>query len=111
MTCCVTRKTSGGWDEKLKPVTDFTFKKLMAYRFAQQKVVDTRVSALREIINNIRAVKLYAYETFFLHKVSDMRSSERGKLKSNGRYRAAISGGLEFVPVLAAVCVSGVGWG
>lgn len=81
-----------------------TFKKLMSYRIAQQKVVDERVSALREIINNIRAVKLYAYETFFLGKVSEMRSRERSRLKSNGRYRAVLSGGLEFIPVLAAVC-------
>lgn len=80
----------------------------MAHRIAQQKVADERVSALREIINNIRAVKLYAYETFFLGKVSEMRSRERSRLRSNGGYRAVLSGGLEFIPVLAAVCEIGL---
>lgn len=68
------------------------------------KVVDTRVRLLSEIINNIRAVKLYAYENFFGEKVSVLRREELAKLRRNGINRATMFATMSFIPVLAAVC-------
>jgi ATP-binding cassette subfamily C (CFTR/MRP) protein 1 len=65
------------------PFQGWLFGKLMSYRGTQEKIVDQRVRLLTEIINNIRAVKLYAYETFFGKKVSELRTQELAKLKGS----------------------------
>jgi ATP-binding cassette subfamily C (CFTR/MRP) protein 1 len=86
------------------PFQGWLFGKLMAYRGTQEKIVDQRVRLLTEIINNIRAVKLYAYETFFGHKVTELRSQELAKLKGFGLMHALINSTFYFLPILAAVC-------
>lgn len=67
------------------------------------KIVDTRVRLLTEVINNIRAVKLYAYEVFFGEKVSALRRGELAKIRRNGLNRATMNSSMTFVPILAAV--------
>ena len=54
---------------------------MITYRQAQMQIVDKRVRLLSEIINNIRAVKLYAYENLFGEKVSHYRRQELAKLR------------------------------
>lgn len=88
------------------PFQGWLFGKLMAYRGTQEKIVDQRVRLLTEIINNIRAVKLYAYETFFGQKVSELRTQELAKLKGFGLMHALINSTFYFLPILAAVCES-----
>lgn len=85
------------------PFQGWLFGKLMSYRGTQEKIVDQRVRLLTEIINNIRAVKLYAYETFFGQKVSDLRTQELAKLKGFGLMHALINSTFYFLPILAAV--------
>ena len=69
-------------------------------------IVDSRVRLLSEVINNIRAVKLYAYEAFFGEKVSELRRQELEMLRRNGVNRAVMFSTLSFVPTLATVCES-----
>ena len=88
------------------PFQGWLFGKLMSYRGTQEKIVDRRVRLLTEIINDIRAVKLYAYETFFGEKVSELRTQELAKLKSFGLMHALINSTFYFLPILAAVCKS-----
>jgi ATP-binding cassette subfamily C (CFTR/MRP) protein 1 len=86
------------------PFQGWLFGQLMKYRSKQEAIVDQRVRLLSEIINNIRSVKLYAYETFFGEKVQDLRSQELSKLKGFGLMHALINSTFYFLPILAAVC-------
>ncbi|EIW71607.1 hypothetical protein TREMEDRAFT_27765 [Tremella mesenterica DSM 1558] len=85
------------------PSQGFMFKKLLSYRKSQEKLVDSRVRLLTETINNIRAVKLYAYEKLFLDKVSAIRKREHARLKKFGFVRSAVWATFDLAPVLAAV--------
>lgn len=79
------------------------FKRILRYRQAQQKLVDKRGKLLSEIISNIRAVKLYAYETHFAKQISAIRIEELTKLRQYGLIRSAVTSTFAFTPVLAAV--------
>ncbi|OCF37123.1 hypothetical protein I316_01029 [Kwoniella heveanensis BCC8398] len=72
-------------------------------RKEQNQVVDTRVRMLSEILNNIRAVKLYAYEVWFGDRIAKMRGNELGKFKSNILSRSILTSTMSFVPTLAAI--------
>ncbi|KAK4686687.1 hypothetical protein P7C73_g3435, partial [Tremellales sp. Uapishka_1] len=85
------------------PLQGFMFVQMITYRQQQMKIVDTRVRLLSEIINNIRAVKLYAYEVFFGEKVSSLRRQELAKLRRNGLNRSTMNATMSFIPILAAV--------
>ncbi|CAD6567059.1 MAG: hypothetical protein TREMPRED_003289 [Tremellales sp. Tagirdzhanova-0007] len=85
------------------PIQGHMFVRLITYRQAQMKIVDVRVRLLSEIINNIRAVKLYAYEVFFGEKVSKLRRQELAKLRRNGLNRATMNATMSFIPILASV--------
>ena len=78
----------------------------MTSRTEQQRLVDGRVRLLNEIINNIRAVKLYAYESHFADRISDIRQQEHVKLGRYGLLRSLVNGIFYFTPILAAVCES-----
>ncbi|WWC92897.1 uncharacterized protein L201_007859 [Kwoniella dendrophila CBS 6074] len=59
------------------------------YNYSDQKeqYTDTRVRLLTEILNNVRAVKLYAYERFFGDKVADIRREELKKIFGYNSHR------------------------
>lgn len=76
----------------------------MVYRNTQEAIVDIRTRLLTDVISNIRAVKLYAYEGFFGKKVSDLRDQEMEKLQKFGFVRSLIMSTFGFLPILAAVC-------
>ncbi len=86
------------------PFQWYMFRRMYHYRDEQQKVVDQRVGILSEVIGSIRAVKLYAYETYFSLKISRKRQEELAKLQQNGISRAFTTATMAFVPVLAAIC-------
>ena len=85
------------------PMQGQMFVRLITYRHEQMAIVDKRVRLLSEIVNNIRAVKLYAYETFFGDKVAGYRRQELSKLRRNGLNRATMTATMSFIPILAAV--------
>ena len=43
-------------------------------------ITDKRVSGMKEIINSMRLIKMYAWEESFLSKILDIRSKEVKKL-------------------------------
>jgi hypothetical protein len=57
-----------------------------------------------EIINNIRAIKLYAYKKSMSHKVLTVQSEEMVVLRAYGGLRSTLNSLFGFIPVLAAVC-------
>jgi hypothetical protein len=88
------------------------FAKMLSYRSTQQSHVDTRVRLISEVINHIRAVKLYGYQTHYAQAVSGLRWKELEELRRSGFVRAAMAGllvraamaGLGYlIPTLAAV--------
>jgi ABC-type multidrug transport system fused ATPase/permease subunit len=88
------------------PFQGWLFGQLIKYRAGQEKIVDKRVRLITEVINNIRVVKLYAYESIFGEKVAELRSQELEKLKGFGLMHALINSTFYFLPILAAVCES-----
>lgn len=90
------------------PFQWYMFKRMYRYRDAQQKVVDQRVRILSEVIGSIRAVKLYAYETYFSQKISSKRKEELAMLQQNGVSRAFTTATMAFVPILAAIGKSNI---
>jgi len=67
-------------------------------------VVDKRVRLLSEVINNIRAVKLFAFEAFFGERVTQLRRQELDKLRANGLNRSFMFSTVTLVPTMAIVC-------
>jgi hypothetical protein len=79
------------------------FTQMVKYRQKQLVHVDARVRLLSEVIENIRAVKLYAYGKLFGEQVRDLRKSELKELRKNGFNRATMNATMAFIPTLAAV--------
>lgn len=73
-------------------------------RKQQMVVVDKRVRMLSEVINNIRAVKLFAFESFFGERVSDLRRQEIDRLRANGLNRSFMFSTITLVPTMGIVC-------
>ena len=82
------------------------FFSMISNRRKQMVIVDKRVRLLSEVIQSIRAVKLYAYEAFFGDKVMDLRRKELEMLRKNGVNRAFMFSTITFVPTLATVRMS-----
>ncbi|WVQ83340.1 hypothetical protein IAT38_005479 [Cryptococcus sp. DSM 104549] len=85
------------------PLKAWMYKRISALRLDQNKIVDTRVRLLSEILNNIRAVKLYAYETLWSKKIGDMRALELEKLRHNNISKSGLNTAMSFIPTLAAI--------
>lgn len=75
----------------------------MQLRRKQTKAVDERIRLLGEVINSIRAVKLYAWESHFGTKVSAIRSMEHSILRRIGLFRATVNSSLYVLPVFASI--------
>jgi len=85
------------------PLMGFLFRGLIASRRKQMATVDLRVRLLSEILNSIRQIKLYAYESYFIKRVMTYRNQEIERLKSNVRHRAMMISTMTFLPTMAAV--------
>ncbi|SMN22408.1 similar to Saccharomyces cerevisiae YGR281W YOR1 Plasma membrane ATP-binding cassette (ABC) transporter [Maudiozyma saulgeensis] len=57
-------------------VTMVVFKSIIKYRVTANKFTDARVGKMREILNNMKMVKYYAWEDAYESNVQDIRSSE-----------------------------------
>lgn len=86
------------------PLQAFMFAVMVRTRQSQLTYVDARVRLLSETITSIRAVKLFAYVSFFSSKVTELRKKELVFLKKNGFNRASMNATMAFIPTLAAVC-------
>ncbi|WVW86803.1 hypothetical protein I302_108858 [Kwoniella bestiolae CBS 10118] len=85
------------------PLKAIMFKRISKIRRTQNEVVDERVRLLSEVLHNIRAVKLYAYEAWFGERISDMRLNELKKFQSNNIISSGLSALMSFLPTLAAI--------
>ncbi|ODN79695.1 hypothetical protein L202_03623 [Cryptococcus amylolentus CBS 6039] len=85
------------------PYKTFMFKRISKLRKAQTEIIDTRVRLLSEVLNNIGAVKLYAYEKIWAARIGEMRKEELDKLKSNCVGKSSLTMIVAFIPTLAAI--------
>lgn len=85
------------------PFMGWLFGKMIGSRQAQMKLVDGRVRLLNEVLNNIRQVKLNAYESLFMQKLLAFRSKELGRLRLIVRNRAVMIATMTLLPTAAAV--------
>ncbi|ODO10326.1 hypothetical protein I350_02555 [Cryptococcus amylolentus CBS 6273] len=85
------------------PYQTFMFKRISRLRKAQTKVMDSRVRLLSEVLNNIRSVKLYAYEKLWADRIEDMRKEELQKRRSNSVGKSSLNMIVTFIPTLAAI--------
>ncbi|ORX37805.1 P-loop containing nucleoside triphosphate hydrolase protein [Kockovaella imperatae] len=85
------------------PLQGVLFTRLLRLRTEQQDIVDDRIRLLTEIINNMRAVKQYAYEDVFAARVMALREMELNKIRSYTFVRANVNATFFFMPVLAAI--------
>ncbi|RWS20356.1 multidrug resistance-associated protein 4-like protein, partial [Leptotrombidium deliense] len=60
-----------------------TIRFLAKYRLATVKLTDSRVKLMSEIINAIKVIKMYAWESSFAAKISNIRSQEIKQLKKS----------------------------
>ncbi|KAL0096556.1 multi drug resistance-associated protein MRP [Phycomyces blakesleeanus] len=74
------------------PLNTFLAKKMRSLQKSQMANKDARVKLMNEILNGIRVIKLYAWETPFLEKISFIRNDlELATLKKIGTLSAAQS--------------------
>lgn len=55
-----------------------TTKKLLAYRRHVNKFTDSRVSYIKEVLNNLKIIKFYSWEPSYLEAISGVRTKEMG---------------------------------
>nr|XP_031864006.1 uncharacterized protein CI109_000650 [Kwoniella shandongensis]KAA5531078.1 hypothetical protein CI109_000650 [Kwoniella shandongensis] len=85
------------------PSKAWMFKQVAKLRRQQSKLIDNRVRLLSEILNNIRAIKLYAYETWFGKKVTELRKKELAVLSRSNFLKSGLDASSQFMPTLAAI--------
>ncbi|WVQ76019.1 hypothetical protein IAR50_005655 [Cryptococcus sp. DSM 104548] len=85
------------------PYKTFMFKRISKLRKAQTEIIDTRVRLVSEVLNNIGAVKLYAYEKLWADRIEDMRREELERLRSNSVGKSSLNMVVTFIPTLAAI--------
>jgi ATP-binding cassette subfamily C (CFTR/MRP) protein 1 len=81
----------------------WAYQQNMRLRRKQVEKVDKRVQLLGEVVNAIRAVKLYAYETYFANKISAMRSNEHQTLRQIALCRSTVNSSFYALPILASI--------
>nr|ODN90116.1 cadmium ion transporter [Cryptococcus depauperatus CBS 7841] len=85
------------------PLQAYMFTLMVRTRLSQLAHVDHRVRLLSSTITAIRAVKLFAYVSYFSQKVQELRKKELVFLRRNGLNRAIMNATMAFIPTLAAV--------
>ena len=81
------------------------FTHLRKIRLKQTEAIDRRTRLLTEIIANIRAVKVYAWESTFGTKIAELRKQEIIHLRRYGLLRSTIASISNFTPIAAAISV------
>ncbi|KAJ6465868.1 multidrug resistance-associated ABC transporter [Mycena sanguinolenta] len=80
---------------------------LLRVMFAQRKkgvnITDTRVRLSNEVLQGIRLIKYYAWESFYTHQIGSLREREIATVRKTAIARAALIALVALIPVLASV--------
>ncbi|KAI9475895.1 MAG: multi drug resistance-associated protein MRP [Benjaminiella poitrasii] len=86
------------------PLNTYIARKMRTYQKAQMGNKDARVKLMNEILNGIRVIKLYAWETPFMEKISFIRNDlELATLKKIGVMSAVQSFTWTSIPFLVTL--------
>ncbi|KAF8124850.1 hypothetical protein K438DRAFT_2034116 [Mycena galopus ATCC 62051] len=67
------------------------------------KITDTRVRLSNEVLQGIRLIKYYAWESFYTHQIGGLREREIATVRKTAIARAALIALVTLIPVLASV--------
>lgn len=84
-------------------VSIFSFKYIIRLRVASNKFTDSRVTIMREVLNNIKMVKFYAWEDAYEQNIKDVRAKEVSKVRSLQVTRNFILATMIALPSIASL--------
>ncbi|KAK7052301.1 multidrug resistance-associated ABC transporter protein [Favolaschia claudopus] len=67
------------------------------------KITDTRVRLSNEVLQGIRLIKYYAWESFYTHQIGTLREREIATVRKTAIARAALIALVTLIPVLASI--------
>ncbi|CAM5999084.1 unnamed protein product, partial [Sphagnum balticum] len=89
----------------LSPATSFIMSKTEAIWKEYMQFKDKRIEKLSEILNNMKMLKLFAWENPFMEQVNNIRKNEVGKLLKNAYWSSGIDLIWSMSPIfVAAAC-------
>ena len=72
------------------PLNALVYRNIRTYQMEQMKNKDRRNKMMDEILNGMKIIKLYAWESSFLRKVNDIRDQEIYALKVRNYYYSTL---------------------
>ncbi|EPQ52804.1 multidrug resistance-associated ABC transporter [Gloeophyllum trabeum ATCC 11539] len=85
------------------PVQGILVAILMIARRKGLAITDQRIRLTSEVLQGIRLVKLYAWETFYGHKIAKLRAGEISRLRMGAWALSVMIALSSFVPLLAVI--------
>ncbi|KAI8616941.1 P-loop containing nucleoside triphosphate hydrolase protein [Chytriomyces sp. MP71] len=92
------------------PVQAWLFTKMKVIRKKQAPITDQRVKKTTEILNGIRVIKLFSWESSFADIISAIRKDELVQVLTRSVYQAFVTVQAQTIPVLCT-CVSFIAYG
>lgn len=83
----------------------YAFRFVFKFRLASNKFTDARVTLMREILNSIKMIKYYAWETAYQERVTDVRKKETELVRKMQLIRNVMTALTLYFPYLAS-CVT-----
>ncbi|MCJ1261370.1 hypothetical protein MMC22_001234 [Lobaria immixta] len=85
------------------PILYFTIKRLLVRRRAINKITDQRVSLTQEILQSVRFVKYFGWESSFLERIGSIRKREIRSVQILLAIRNAINAASMSLPIFASM--------
>ncbi|XP_024001075.1 ATP-binding cassette sub-family C member 12 [Salvelinus sp. IW2-2015] len=76
---------------------------IQVFRRKAVSVTDTRVRTMNEVLTCIKLIKMYAWETSFQKKITDIRKKEKQLLEMAGYTQSINSSITTIIPTLATI--------
>eukprot|EP00904_Undaria_pinnatifida_P009922 jgi/Undpi1/605/HiC_scaffold_10.g04069.m1 len=92
----------------LVPLNTFLFNRLSQYRMDMLKQTDLRVKLVNEMLQGIRAIKFYNWETPFRERVEAIHDAELGILRRSTTLRSLVVSVLTTTPAIVIVITLGL---
>ncbi|KII85519.1 hypothetical protein PLICRDRAFT_319144 [Plicaturopsis crispa FD-325 SS-3] len=85
------------------PIQFLLVREMYSQRKKGVKITDTRVRLTTEVLQGIRLVKYYAWEQFYMHRITTLRGREVATIRRQAMARSLLISLVTFTPVLAAI--------
>ncbi|RDB26371.1 Oligomycin resistance ATP-dependent permease YOR1 [Hypsizygus marmoreus] len=85
------------------PIQLILVKVMFAQRKKGVKITDTRVRLTTEVLQGIRLIKYYAWESFYTSQISKLRAREIATIRKAAIARSALIAIVTFIPILASI--------